>query len=529
MKVMQSLEIIFFLLLSAVLLVGIAQKIHVPYPLILILGGAAISFIPGIDNIYFNPNLILMIFLPPILYYSAFGISFREFQQNWGNIFSLALGLVALTTLVIGIIFKWLFPQFPWALAFAFGAIVSPPDAVAVTSILKRFNINSRLMTLLEGESLINDASAIVIYKITMVALLTGSSSLSEGSLEFFYVVIGGIFVGFALGLLFQMFSRRYLEPVLGVVFSFTIPYVTYIVADILDVSGVLAVVVSGLIGARILHTHQSSLRRVLGYAVWDILIILLNCLVFILIGLQIRTIAGQMTIRQIIIYSGYALLIAFAMSVVRMIWVYGRAAILYIKALRRRDSSQICPHILREAAIVGWAGMRGIVSLAVALALPFTLPNGMPLEGRNEVVFITFVVILITLLVPGLTLPMLIHWLKLHSINKKDDEKKIRKQLAQHAEEVIGSLFESRTIDQKEYEFLKIYFRSHHKVLELAHEVEENLSTIESARRKVIHFQRAKLIEIWKMHEIDDKLLLHLENELDMLETHIARAELKM
>lgn len=526
---MENLEIIFFLLLCAVLLVVIAQKIHMSYPIILILGGTVISFIPGLANIYFNPNLVLMIFLPPILYYSAFGISFREFQRNWKNIFSLALGLVALTTIVIGVIFKWMFPQFSWALAFAFGAIVAPPDAVAVTSILKRFDINARLITLLEGESLINDASAIVIYKIAMVALLTGSLSLGEASWRFFYVVIGGVIVGFVLGLLFQMFSRRYLEPVLGVVFSFTIPYVTYIVADILDVSGVLAVVVNGLVGARILHTHRSSLRRVLGYAVWDILIILLNCLVFILIGLQIRTIAGEMTIYQIIIYSGYALLIAFAMCVVRMLWVYARAAILYIKALHRRDSSKLCPQILQEAAIIGWAGMRGIVSLAVALALPFTLSNGMPLDGRNEVVFITFVVILITLLIPGLTLPGLIRWLKLDGIKTDNDERKIRNQLAQYAEEEIDVLLESKMINPIEYEFLKSYFRLQHKVLELAHETEHNLSNIELARRKIIHFQRVKLVEIWKRHAIDDKLLNHLENELDMLETHTARAELKV
>ena len=523
---MENIEIIFFLLLSAVLLVGIAQKIHKPYPIILILGGAAISFIPGIANIYFDPNFILTIFLPPILYHSAFGISFREFQRNWRSIFSLALGLVALTTVVVGIIFKWLFPQFSWALAFAFGAIVSPPDAVAVTSILKRFNMNSRLITLLEGESLINDASALVIYKITIAVLLTGSSSLSQGSWKFFSVVIGGIIVGFVLGFLFQLFSKRYLEPVLGVVFSFTIPYVTYTVADILDVSGVLAVVVNGLIGARILHAHHSPLRRVLGYAVWDILIIFLNCLVFILIGLQVRTIAGEMTTHQMMTYSGYGLLIAFAMGVVRMIWVYGRAGILYIKALRRHDSSQVCPQILREAAMIGWAGMRGIVSLAVALALPFTLSNGMRLEGRNEVVFMTFVVILITLLIPGLTLPGLIRWLKLYPVSKKDNEHKVRSRLAQHTEEILSSLFESKEINQKEYKFLRVYFHSQHKILEFAHE--EQISSIEVARRKVIHFQRSKLMEIWKMHEIDDELLTHLENELDMLETHIARAELK-
>ena len=302
----------------------------------------------------------------------------------------------------------------------------------------------------------------------------------------------------------------------------------TYIIADILDVSGVLAVVVTGLIGARILHTHHSSLRRILGYAVWDILIILLNCLVFILIGLQVKTISGEMSFNQIIIYSGYALLIAFAMVIVRLIWVYGRAAISYISALHQRNSSQLCPQILQEAAIIGWAGMRGIVSLAVALALPFTLPNGMPLEGRSEVIFITFVVILITLLVPGLTLPPLIRWLKLQPVDKDNNEQKIRNQLSQHADELICFFLESKMINQKEYRFLKSYFRSQHKALKLAHEIESNLSSVELARREIIQSQRSKLIEIWKQHEIDDKLLNHLENELDMLETHIARAHLK-
>lgn len=525
---MENLEIIFFLLLMAVLLVGIAQKIHVPYPIILILGGAALSFVPGSETIYFNPNLVLLIFLPPILYYSAFSISFREFQENWKNIFSLALGLVALTTLVVGIIFKWLFPQFPWALAFAFGAIISPPDAVAVTSILRRFAINTRLITLLEGESLINDASAIVIYKISMVALMSGTLSISQGGFKFLYVVAGGILIGFVTGFLFQTFSKRYLEPVLGVVFSFTIPYVTFIFADLLEVSGVLAVVVNGLVGARILHSHHSSLRRILGYAVWDILFILLNCLIFILIGLQVRKIAGEMSTHQMFIYSGYALLFALSMAIVRLIWVYTRAAFSYSDALQHRHASQHCTQIIKESAIVGWAGMRGIVSLAIALALPFTFPNGMPLEGRNEVVFITFVVILITLVIPGLTLPYLIRWLQLQPVDKDGIEQKVRKQLAQHADELITSYLTTKVINQKEYRFLKSYFHSQHKVLELAHMVESNLSGVELARRKIIHSQRTKLIEIWKQHEIDDKVLTHLENELDMLETHIARGNLK-
>lgn len=514
---MENLEILFILLLSAVLMVGIAQKINVPYPLILVLGGAAISFIPGHDHIYFDPNLVLLIVLPPVLYYAASGISFREFQGNWKNIFSLALGLVALTTFVIALIFKWLFPQYSWALAFAFGAIISPPDAVAVTSILKRFSIHSRLVTLLEGESLVNDASAIVIYKITLIALMTGTLSWGDGVMQFFYVVSGGIIVGLTFGYLSQEFSRRYLEPVLGVVFSFIIPYVTYIIADMLSVSGVLAVVVNGLIGARLIHSHHSPLRRVLGYAVWDVWIILLNCLVFILIGLQIRTITEKMTHYELTTYSAYALLFALAMVVVRMIWVYARAGIVYLSSSEQNPSQ-----MLKESAIAGWAGMRGIVSLSVALSLPFTV------DGRNEVVFMTFMVILITLLVPGLTLPFLIRSLNLNHVHKNDIEQEIRYQLARFTKEKLRELHQSHRITQKEYRFLTSYFHSQHKVLELAHEDEKNRSNLELARIEIIHFQRSKLTELWKLHQLDDKHFNHLENELDMLETHSARAELK-
>jgi CPA1 family monovalent cation:H+ antiporter len=341
-------------------------------------------------------------------------------------------------------------------------------------------------------------------------------------------VAFGGILVGLVLGYLFQTFSKHYLEPILGVVFSFTIPYVTFIVADLLHVSGVLAVVVNGLVGARILRGHHSSLRRILGYAVWDVLIMLLNCLIFILIGLQVRTIAEKMSTHQILLYTGYALLITLVMVIVRFIWVYTRSIYSYINALRHRHATEHCAQILKESAIVSWAGMRGIVSLAIALALPFKLPNGMPLEGRNEVVFITFMVILITLVIPGLTLPSLIRWLKLTPVDKDSMEQSIRSQLAQHADGLISSFLATKVINQKEYRFLKSYFRSQHKVLELAHMEESSLSGLELARREIIHSQRHKLIEIWKQHQIDDKVLNHLENELDMLETHIARGNLQ-
>lgn len=517
---MDPLETLFILVFAAVLLIGVAQKLRVPYPIMLILGGILIGFIPGLHSFTFDPNLVLLVFLPPVLYYASFGIAFREFQHNWKTIFSLALGLVVFTTIVIACIFKWLFPEFHWALAFAFGAIVSPPDAIAATTILKRFAMNPRLVAILEGESLVNDASAIVLYKFAVAALLAGVFSPFEAGIEFTKAVAGGVLVGFATGFLFQLFSKNYLEPVLGVVFSFSIPYITYIIAHALDVSGVLAVVVNGLIGSRILFTHHSSLRRVVGFAAWDIFIIFLNCLVFILIGLQLNTATKMMTWDQILFYTACAFLIVFAMIVVRMLWVLANASF-YLHSPRRKQ-------ILAESAIIGWSGMRGIVSLAVAIALPYVLPDGTPLEGRNEVIFMTFLVILLTLVIPGLTLPSLIKKMKIEPHSKQFDEQKIRQQLAHVVENKLKHLQLSGQITVNELEFLKTYFLSQQRVSEMHHSAEREFKAFEKARLQVIHAQRKKLLELWHLQEIDDTFFTHLETELDMVEVHIARAELK-
>ncbi|MFA6916884.1 MAG: Na+/H+ antiporter [Parachlamydiales bacterium] len=525
---MEGLQPIFILLFAAVLLVGIAQKMHIPYPIALVVGGAIISFFPGLSTVTFNPEIILLIVLPPILYYAAFGTAFKEFQKNWQEIFSLALGLVICTTVVMALLFKWMFPDYSWALAFAFGAIISPPDAVAATTILKRFAINSRLISILEGESLVNDASALVLYKLAVIALFYGSFSLSEGVVQFIQIVAGGIGVGAIIGLIVHTFSNKYLEPVLGVVLSFTIPYVTYIIASVLNVSGVLAVVVNGLIGSRMLLKHHSSLRRVLGYATWDIFTILLNCFVFILIGLQLRSIVSMMTIYQMATYFGYAVIITIATIAIRMLWAYAMAGISCAKGLYTTRTKALNSKCMREAALIGWSGMRGIVSLAVAIALPFTLSNGEPLAGRNEVIFITFSVILLSLLIPGLTLPYIIQKLKIRSMTEAIDENKIRKHLVELAQEKLNQFLHSKTIDSKEFEFLNNYFISHHQALAISHKEDNKKQNLEETRLKVIQAQRKELIALWEKREIDDNLLTHLENELDLVEVHIARGILK-
>lgn len=515
---MAGIETLFLLLLAAVLLVAASQWARIPYPIALVIGGMFIGFLPHVPELKFDPNLILVLVLPPILYYAAVGTAYREFQKNWRGIFSLALGLVLFTTLVIGLLFKWMFPEFPLALCFAFGAIISPPDAVSSTAILKRFNISPRLVSLLEGESLVNDASALVLYKLSLTALLSGTFSLMEGGIEFVQAVVVGILIGIIVGYVMQMFSRQFLEPVLGVICSFTIPYLSFLIAIHLGGSGVLAVVVCGLIGARILLKHRSSLRRVLGYATWDILIVLLNCFVFILIGLQLRIIAEELTTEQMILYSKYAFLIFLAMIAVRLIWVYAHTGIAYLRAKHTHRAAKLCPQIVREGVIISWSGMRGIVSLAVAIGLPYAI------QGRSIVIFITFVVILLSLVIPGLTLPFLIRAL-FPGCSKHSEEGQVREQLVKIANDKLNALVESGMIDTHEGEFLRSYFTSQHRVLANFHAAEMN--AFEKARLAVIQAQRQHLLNMWERQEIEDRLLNHMENELDIIEIHIARGEL--
>jgi CPA1 family monovalent cation:H+ antiporter len=378
----------------------------------------------------------------------------------------------------------------------------------------------------LEGESLVNDASALVLYRLAIGALTSGTFSLAEAGLEFIYIASGGVLIGFLLGMVVQRFSRL-LDPVVGVVFSFTIPYATYILANALGTSGVLAVVVNGLLGSRTLLLHQSSLRRVLGHVAWDIFIILMNCFVFILIGLQLRALIEGMTFAQTMQYTFYGFVFTLATMVVRTIWVFARSGWIYWKNKRNPRFSLIQPQIFSDALIISWSGMRGIVSLAAVLALPYTQYQGVPLEGRSEVIFITFIVILMTLLFPGFTLAPLIRWLHIRPHYEYFGARRVRKQLAKAAEEKLTELHASGILNAEELDFLKQYFDMQHKVLEISTTVHKKLQHIEQARLLVIHAQRKSLIEIWQRLEIDDKLLDYLEHELDVEETRIARAAL--
>ncbi|MCE5294353.1 MAG: sodium:proton antiporter, partial [Chlamydiales bacterium] len=452
-------------------------------------------------------ELILTIVLPPILHSAAFWTSLREFKQHARKICSLALGLVVVTTVVVASIFKLYFPELPWALAFVFGAIVSPPDAAAATSILKRFPLGTKLITILEGESLVNDASALVLYRIALTALVTGSFSLLEASEQFLYMSLGGALFGASINYILQKITRKCLDPVVGTFTSFLIPYITYIVASWMGISAVLAVVAGGIVSSRMIFKNQTSLRRMIGRVTWDMYIIILNCFVFILIGSQLDEQTSHMTWAQVGTYTGFSLVITFIMFAVRMAWV-------------SRKSSQ-------EGLIIGWVGMRGIVSLTAALALPFTLNNGMPTPGREIVIYMVFCVILFTLLIPSLTLGKLIQWLKLPPNALSDPTLDTRRNLIEVAKKEIHKLHSANAVSEEERNLLHNYFDNRHRLWELISPESGNHSHLEAARKKVVQAQRKVLLAIWEEGTISDRILAQIEHELDSEETREVRAEI--
>lgn len=522
MDLLQSLAI---LMTCAIILVALALRLKIAYPIALVIGGSFLGLIPGIQPLNFDPTQLLLIVLPPILYYAAYNIPYKEFQNNIFEILGLALGLTALTTLLIGLLFKWLFPDLPWALAFAFGAIVSPPDAVAATAILRRFNIKTKLSAILEGESLVNDAMGLILYKFAVVALLSGTFSLQEASFEFLKGVFGGIVVGGLCGYLIHKFGSWFFDSVIAVVFSFLIPYITYMIADAFNFSGVIAVVVCGLIGSRMILTGFSSVTRVLGWASWDIVIILLNCFVFILIGSQMPHILSTFSGFEILKFFGYGLLLTASMIAIRFLWVFLREILSYVTGCRNMVDRTKTP--MKDAVLMSWCSMRGIVSLTAALALPYHMPDGSSLNGRETVIFLTFIVIFLTLVIPGLTLETLIKRMHIRKLPDLNDTVEVRKELIRVGMKEIRRLWEEKQIDRKQHYFLIRYFSVRHKVLELASKGRAGTGSLEEARIQVLRKKRERLIQMWEDNEISDPVFAALEHELDLEESYIVRADI--
>jgi CPA1 family monovalent cation:H+ antiporter len=519
---MELLEVVLFLLLLSVALGWVARRLNFPYPIALVIGGAALGFLPELPQFPFDPQLILVLVLPPILYQAALLTSWRDFRANIRPIGLLAVGLVIATTLAVGAALKFVVPEIPWAVAFVLGAIVSPPDAVAATAILTRLNVPRRVVTILEGESLVNDASGLVLYKFAVAAVMTGGFSLLDASVEFIGVAIGGVIVGVLLGRIF-IFIHRYLGDVfIEVLMTLAVPYITYILAETLHVSGVLAVVAAGLVRGRYAPEIVSAEMRIIARSVWNLLVFLLNSLVFILIGLQLSAILGRLTGYSAGDLFLYGTLVSAVAITVRFAWIYPATYIprLASASFRERDPAPT----EQELFIMSWCGMRGIVSLAAALALPFALERGAPFPGRDLIIFLTFVVIAVTLVIQGLSLAPLIRVLRVGTDwSEHEEEQHARFALGKAAIAAIDELAAKEGTAPELAERIRAEFAEKIRIAPPGGQILTGGSDIaKRLRRAAIRAERQELIRIWRENKISDDVLHHLEEDLDYQESRL-------
>lgn len=445
---------------AIVLLQMLATKLRVAYPILLVVAGLLVSFIPGLPVVKINPDLIFFIFLPPLLFEAAWSISFKEMKKWWRIISSFAFLVVFFSALSVALFTNYFIPGFSLALGFLLGGIVSPPDAVSTGAITKFVKIPKSTAAILEGESLLNDASSLIIFRFALVAVGTGQFIWQEATLTFLWMVIGGIAIGLLSAWLFvQAHKKLPTDAPSDIALTLIEPYFMYWIAEQCHSSGVLAVVAGGLFmsSKRLIFLNSSS--RVKGYSVWESFVFILNGIVFLIIGLELPEITAGLKTRGIPLSTaiGYGVMVTGVLILARIISSYAALITTMIFRPSVMPSATNTRRRLLMPLLLGWTGMRGVVSLAAALAIPVTFDNGLLFPHRNLILFITFVVILLTLLIQGLTLPYLIKRTQLFNglYEEKEGEMshKIKQQLRQHIYQFLKNKHENELNDRKAME----------------------------------------------------------------------------
>jgi CPA1 family monovalent cation:H+ antiporter len=518
-----------YLLLLAIAVGWLSNRVRIPYPILLVLAGIAIGFLPQARSIAVPPELLLAVVLPAALYPAALDTSWRDFRRNLRPILLLAVGFVVATTLGVGAAFKALVPSVPWSLAFTFGAIVSPPDAVAATTILRRFRLPKRILTILEGESLVNDASGLVLYRFALAALLTGSFSAGSLAAQFAIIAIGGVVIGIAVGWLTARIQERLHDPMLEITMSLTTPFLTYVACEAAHASGVLGVVAVGLFRARWGHKGSTPEARLNTRVVWYTILFLANCFVFAYMGLVLPQTLGSLVGGASPFHWGELLRLGVLLSLIviaiRFIWVFPATYLprWLSPSLRKRDP----PPPVRSVMLISYCGMRGIVSLAIALALPETLPDGAPFVLRGLIIFLTFCVILTTLVGQGLTLPAFLRLLRMQVDRGGDGEEPMARERMRHAAfRQIDRLVEEEDASAYVAIGIKRALAAESTHTHGADGDSEHLSSEASLWIHVIDAQRAELLKLWEEEKIGDEVLRHLERELDLVATRVVHRQ---
>ncbi len=516
------------LFVSAAGLNALANRLTVPYPITLVLGGLVLGLIPGVPAITLNPDLVLLVFLPPLLYASAFFYDLRSLRNDARVITLNAIGLTLATAAVVGVVAHEVM-DLPWAVSFALGAIVSPTDPAAATSIMRRVGAPRRMVNVLEGESMVNDAAALLVYKVAVAAAIGEGVSASHTVLQFFGDVAGGVAIGFVVGWAIAEIRKRVTDVNTELTISLFSAYGAFIPADQLGVSGVLAVVTCGLVLGFRAPEIATPESRMQGFALWSILTFLLNAALFILIGLQLPAIVDGLSGEPAGQVVGYAAVVCAVTIAMRFVWMNTMTVV--IRTLDRRESQRARRSTWRFRVVGGWAGMRGAVSLAAALALPLHTNSGEPFPGRDLILFITFSLILVTVVGEGLTLPSLIRRLGVveDGTEEEGEELKARLVIAKAAldrvEELEGEEWtRDGTVERVRnlYRYRKRRFAARAGKIEDEDGIEEGSLAYQRMMHEIYAAQRAELVRLRDERAISAEVMRRVERELDLEEQRL-------
>jgi Na+/H+ antiporter len=499
----------------------LARLVRVPYPILLVLGGLVLGFLPGMPPVELPPELVLVVFLPPLLYWAGFFSSPRDLLADARAISMVAVGLVLATMAAVAVAAHAAIGGLGWPAAFALGAIVSPTDPLAATAIGRRLGIPRRLITLLEGESLVNDASALVAYRLAVAAAVSGTFVAWQAGLRFVVGAAGGVAVGLAVGWLVAELRRRLDDPVVEIVISVVTGYAAYLPAELLHVSGVLAAVAAGLYLGWRAPALASASTRLLGFSFWEVLVYLANAVLFILVGLQLHPILSGLAGTAVAVLVGQALLVSAVVVAVRLGWVFSVPYL--VRLLDRRPGQRARRVGARERLVLGWSGMRGAVSLAAALALPLDFPL------RNLILFLTFAVILATLVVQGLTLPTLIRRLRFQDDGSEQREELQARLAATHAalERLDELAVEDWTRDDTVERLHRLFEFRRRRLKERAGIWEDDGAQDRSLAyqrlvRELLVAQRQAIVVLRNQGQISNDVMHRIERELDLEDTRL-------
>jgi Na+/H+ antiporter len=526
-----QLQTVILLLVAVIVLVTIARRVLIPYPIFLVLGGLALSLLPRLPVVRLDPDLVFLIFLPPILWSAAYFTSLRDFRANLRSISLLAVGLVLATTAAVAAVARLLLPGLGWPLAVALGAIVSPPDAVAATAIARRLGIPHRVVTILEGESLVNDASALVLYRSALAAAVTGAFVLTQALQQFVLASVGGVAIGLGVAALARRALRLTDDSLAHTAITLLAPYAAWIIGERTHTSAVLACVAGGLYLRQGFSELVPPTTRLQSRAVWDLLVFVLNGAIFILIGLQLGAIreSGLPGRLGTLLWQG-AVISATAIGV-RLLWVPLATVIprLVSPALRRRDPMPGW----RPVLLVAWIGMRGIVSLAAALALPETTATGAPFPFREEIIVLTFAVILSTLVLQGLSLTPLIQALDLERDDTLElEEAQAREEAARAALARLEELGGAGWAPDAQVERLRARYAQqllHTSPLQVGDGDAAARAAYRRLRHETLNAERRALIALRDRGVISDEVLHRLEQTLDVEAMRIGLGEVRL